>query len=430
MLTWLMAITLMWAQAKKDAPLEIPFDPDKIVYKTKNPTLGPVEVICQQRLVVPDREIVISYRLSKKKTAIKNELLRFTTFNNCDHYKFKLSNDLKLTMTSPPGGRADEPGAKVIVTFAWNKQMQNFENVGKTEYSPFKELQTQYRKILATAAIPKAEKFVMANRKKIEAYYEIDAKQAQTVCDDFFKAYKVYGDNLYKEKDYKQAFDIYLSLKLKFGSPQNLFYKSDKKNEKIVLVCQEENSNADESEDHFYAFARRYLNKVEFVPFMLQRIHRNLKENTETSKELATQILKYLSYLLKTASRSYQLQYQGKLVYAWNSLVKDNPEHPEYQRLLDEDNHLIFLLAANNDCASISKNVIRRLPQKDDDRELLKNVSLITGDESHDEGFEKAAIDEYKQFVASRVLLKTCKEIPKKVFDRYFKFIQAEPYKN
>lgn len=423
----LVAAALSWAETKSEAQKEIPFDPEKIIYKTKSPKLGPFEILCTQRLIVPNKEIIISFRINEKKIKTKHELLHFKTYNSCDSYKFKLSPDLKLTMTSTPGERTDEPGAKVTVTYAWNKNTRNFENVGKTLYSPFKELQAQYRKILATAAIPKAEKLVLANRKKIEAYHEIDPKQTQTVCEDFFNAYKIYGDNLYKEKDYKQAFDIYLSLKMKFGAPQNLFYNTGNKNEKIVLVCQEENTSADQSEDQFNTFARRYLNKVEFVPFMLQRFYRNLKNSTEASKELATQILKFLSYLLKTAPKSYQLEYQKKLIDAWNTLVKDNPEHPFYNRLLEEDGHLLFLLAENKSCSDVPKDVINRIPQKDDDPSVLKAMTLISGDEIYDEGLEKAAIFEYKQFVASRVLLKMCNEIPKKVFERYFKFIKSEP---
>jgi hypothetical protein len=424
----LVAATLAWAESKSEAPKEIPFDPEKIIYKTKSPKLGPFEIVCAQRLLVPNREIIISFLVNEKKVKTKHELLHFNTYNSCDSYKFKLSSDLKLTMTSAPGERTDEPGAKVTAIYAWNKNLQNFENVGKTVYSPFKELQAQYRKILATAAIPKAEKLVLANRKKIEAYHEIDPKQTKTVCEDFFNAYKVYGDNLYKEKDYKQAFDIYLSLKVKFGAPQNLFYNNGNKNDKIVLVCQDENSNADQSEDQFYIFAKRYLNKVEFVPFMLQRFYRNMKENTESSKELATQILKFLSYLLKTAPKGYQLEYQKKLIDAWNTLVKDNSEHPFFNRLLDEDGHFLFLLAENKNCTAVPKDVINRIPQKDDDPSVLKGMTLIAGDEAYDEGLEKAAIFEYKQFVASRVLLKKCGDIPKKVFERYFKFIKTEPY--
>jgi hypothetical protein len=425
---FLVAFGLSWAETKSDVAKEIPFDPEKIIYKIKSPKLGPFEVVCAQRLIVPNKELIISFQVNEKKVKTKHQLLHFNTYNSCDSYKFKLSPDLKLTMTSSPGERTDEPGAKVTVTYAWNKDIQNFESVGKTTYSPFKELQTQYRKILATAAIPKAEKLVLANRKKIEAYHEIDPKQTKTVCEDFFNAYKVYGDNLYKEKDYKQAFDIYLSLKVKFGAPQNLFYNNGNKGDKIVLVCQEENSNADQSEDQFYSFARRYLNKVEFVPFMIQRFYRNMKENTDSSKELATQILKYLSYLLKTAPKSYQLEYQKKLIDAWNTLIKDNSEHPFYNRLLEEDGHLLFLLAETNSCSAVPKDVINRIPQKDDDPSVLKGMTLIVGDENYDEGLEKAAIFEYKQYVASRVLLKKCNDIPKKVFERYFKFIKTEPY--
>lgn len=417
-----------WAESKSGAPKEIPFDPEKVIYKIKSPKLGPFEVICTQRLIVPNKELIISFRVNEKKIKTKRELLHFNTYNSCDSYKFKLSQDLKLSMTSSPGERTDEPGAKVTVTYAWNKDIHNFENIGKTTYSPFKELQDQYRKILATAAIPKAEKLVLEQRKKIEAYHEIDSKGAQTVCEDFFNAYKVYGDNLYKEKDYKQAFDIYLSLKVKFGAPQNLFYNTGNKADKIVLVCQEENSNADQSEDQFYIFAKRYLNKVEFVPFMIQRFYRNLKENTESSKDLAIQILKYLSYLLKTAPKSYQLEYQKKLINAWNTLVKNNSEHSFYNRLLEEDEHLLFLLAERKSCNEVPKDVFNRIPQKDDDPSVLKGMTLLAGDEAYDEGLEKAAIFEYKQFVASRVLLKKCSDIPKKVFERYFKFIKAEPY--
>lgn len=425
---FLVAATLSWAETKNEAPKEIPFDPPKVIYKVKNKKLGPFEILCSQRLVVPTKELIISFRVNEKKVKTKHELLHFTTYNSCDSYKFKLSNDLKLSMTSAPGERTDEPGAKVTVTYNWNKNTANFENVGKTTYSPFKDLQTQYRKILATAAIPKAEKLVLANRKKIEAYHEIDPKGAQSVCEDFFNAYKNYGDNLYKERDYKQAFDIYLSLKIKFGAPQNLFYNSGNKGEKIVLVCNEENSNADQSEDQFYLFAKRYLNKVEFVPFMIQRFYFNLKQNTEVSKELAVQILKYLSYLLKSAPNSYQLEYQKKLINAWNTLVKDNTEHPYYNRLLEEDNHLLFLLAEKKDCKNAPKDVVNRIPQKDDDPSVLQSMSLIVGDESYEEGMEKAAIFEYKQFVASRMLLKKCNDIPKKIIERYFKFVKSEPY--
>lgn len=422
--------TLSWAHTQTEPTQEIPFDPPKILYKSKSPTLGPFEILCEQRLVVPTKEIIISFRVNEKKVKTKHQLLHFTTYNSCNSYKFKLSKDLKLTMTSAPGERSDEPGSSVTVTYKWKKENLNFEKSGSTAYSPFKELQNQYRKILATKAIPKAEKLVLANRKKIEAYHEVDPKQAQTVCEDFFNAYKVYGDTLYKEKDYKQAFDIYLSLKLKFSAPQNLFYNADNKGEKMVLVCQEENSNTDQSEDHFYTFARRYLYKIEFVPLMLGRVQSNIKQNTTASKELATQILKFLSYLLKSASHSYQLEYQNKLINAWNSLIKNNSEHPDYNRLLEEDAHLLFLLAENHSCSGVPKDVINRIPQKDDDPAVLKSTNLIVADENYEEGLEKAAIFEYKQYVISRVLLKKCNDIPKVIFTRYFKFIKDQPYQN
>ncbi len=426
---WLiLAIALTWADSKNDIQKEIPFDPDKVIYTTKNPQLGPFEIVCAQRLIVPNKEIIISFQINKKNLKTKHELLHFNTYNSCESYKFKLSHDLKLNMTSPPGERTDEAGSKITVTYSWNKNIQNFEKVDQSIYSPFKELQNQYRKILATAAIPKAEKIVLANRKKIEAYHEYDPKGVQSVCQDFFNAYKVYGDNLYKEKDYKQAFDIYLSLKVKFGAPQNLFYNNGNKEDKIVLVCHEENSSTDQSEDQFYTFAKRFLNKVEYVPFMIQRFYRNIKENTDNSKELATQILKFLSYLLKTAPNGYQLEYQKKLIDAWNTLVKDNADHPYYGRLQNEDEHFLFLLAEKNNCNAIPKDVINRIPQKDDEPSVLKGMTLIVGDENYEEGLEKAALYEYKQFVASRVLLKKCNEIPKKVFERYFKFIKAQPY--
>lgn len=427
---FLLAGSLAFAQGKKDIAHDIPYDPEKVMYKTKNPQLGPFEVVCEQRIVSPKHEMIMSFRTTQNNLTIKHELIRLSNYNSCDNYKFKLSKDLILTMTSNPGGHVDEPGAKNILTYAWRKGLRNFELISQVEYSPFKELQTQYRKILATAAIPKAEKLVLAQRKKIEAYREIDSTKAQSVCEDFYNAYKVYGDNLYKQKDYKQAFDIYLSLRLKFGDPQNLFYKTSNKDQKMLLVCQTENSNNDQSEDQFYIFAKRYLYRPEFIPFMMQRVQRNLKQNTESSNELALQILKYLSFLLKSTSHADQLQYQNQLVEAWSKIVKDNTEHPYYDRLIEEDTHLIFLLAEIKSCGGIPKDVTERIAQKDDNRELLKNMTLASADDAYADGLEKAAVYEYKQYVLGRVLLKKCSQISKQILDRYFKFIQAQPYQN
>lgn len=427
---WLLVFlaAFSWSQKKTDSLQEIPFDPDKVIYKTKNSALGPFEILCAQRVVSPQHELIIRFQVHENSVKTKHELLRFTSYNDCSKYRFKLSKDLTLTMVSSPGERVDEPGATITVTYAWKKPLHNFEGINKKIYSPFKELQTQYRKILATAAIPKAEKLVIANRKKIEAYREIDNKQTQAVCEDFHDAYKNYADNLYKQKNYKQAFDIYLSLKMKFGDPQNLFYNASTKNDKMVLVCQAENSNADKSEDQFYAFARRYLHKIEFVPFLLNRIQKNLQTNTEDSKDLALQMLKFLSYLLKSAPHSFQLDYQHKLIDAWGTLVKSTPESSEYNRLIDEDTHLIFLLAEAKNCSGISQKVIDRIAQKNDNKEILKAMTLTAADDDYNEGLQQSAVFEYRQYVLGRVLLKQCTQIPKKVFERYFQFVQSQPY--
>jgi hypothetical protein len=425
-----MSFCMLVKAEDKVAPKDIPFDPEKIIYKAKHPTLGRIEVTCQERVVVPQKEIILRSNIQNGKSKKSSELFHVTNYNSCSNYKIKVGKDSNLIMVSNPGNRSDEPGATLTQVFAWKKDLRQFQPISKTIYSPFKDLQTRYRKILATAAIPKAEKFIIDNRKVVENYRSIDPQQTQAICEDFHNAYKTYADNLYKQKDYLKSFDIYVSLKLKFGDPQNIFYDQKNKDKAIVLVCQLENSNTDQSENQFYTFARRYLNKIEFVPSMLKRAETNIEINTTASKELATQILKFAAYVLKSAPIEYQLEQQPRLLEVWNLLIKDDPENPNYPRLLDEDAHLVMMLAYTHSCAVIPKTVIHRMDLKNDNKEMLNSMTLTPGDDYYNENLEKSAIFEYRQYVMGRALLKKCDDIPKRVFDRYFKFIKAQSYQN
>lgn len=427
----LLFATFAWTQTNPTAvSAEGISEPAQVIYKTKSPKLGAFQVLCSQRKLSPDKELSFRFRAGSKKMKRPKEFLRVQTYNSCNQYKFKLSPDLQLTYVSPPGERSDEPGAKVTRTYVWKNAELKFEKSKEETFSPYKDIQARYRKILATAALPKAEKLIIANQKKIEDYIQIHKEEAKSLCEDFFNAYRSYGENLFKEKDYEQSFNIFLSLKRKFGDPQHAFFDSKSKNGSMALVCPSENSNPDISEDYFYSFARRYLNHIEFVPFMVQKVRRSLYQNTEESKELALQVLKYVTFLLKSAPRDFQLENQRQLVGAWGSLIRGNPEHPQYDRLLDEDTHLVFLLAERKSCADVPPEVIKRISQKKDNPELLKEMTLTAADDSYAEGLEKSAVFEYRQFVLGRVLLKKCEEIPKTVYERYFKYISAQPYQN
>lgn len=62
-----------WAQddsSKKTK--EIPFEPEKIIYKTKSAHLRNFEILCEQRFVSPQREIILSFRINEKKKFRQN----------------------------------------------------------------------------------------------------------------------------------------------------------------------------------------------------------------------------------------------------------------------------------------------------------------------------------------------------------------------
>ncbi len=431
LLILLLLLSTKWVLAQSNpsaVKAEAIAEPAQTVFKTKNSDLGRFEITCRQRILGSEKELTFSWHTWDKKKKKSHLLQSLQNYNGCNQYKFHLSQELNLTQISPPGERSDEPGAKTTVVYGWNKLNDEFVEKNKIQFSPYQIVRDRYRKILATAALPKAEKLIIANQAKIENFIQIHPEEAKVLCEDFYNAYKTYGENLFKEKDYQQSFDIFLSLKKKFSSPQNAFFDHKSKNSSLVLVCPFEDSNNDISEDHFYTFARRYLDHPEFVPYMIKKARRSIQDETEDSKELAEQILKYVSFVLKSADHGFQLEQQKDLVAAWNSLVRNRADQPNYERLLNEDNQLVFLLAETKKCDDIPSAVIKRISQKGDNREILKSMTLTSANDLYADGLEKAAVFEYKQFVLGRVLLKKCEEIPKSVFDRYFKFVQAQEY--
>lgn len=423
-----------WAETPpttpKQAAAEIPFEPEKMLLKT-NSSLGGLRVLCKQRYLGPEREIVILYRVTQnKQIKVPGLLLQAKNFNSCADYNVKLGKDLNLTMVSSPGERVNEPSATITIFYQWNKSNNRFLEVRKVAYSPFKSVQANYKKAFNQGDLALAEKVIVTERKKIEPILEINVETSHEICEEFNTGYKKNADQLFRQKKYKEAFDLFMTMRQKFGDPQNIFLDSKGKKNSVVIVCQSENSNTDQSEDQFYTFARKYLNKIEYVPFLIKRAQQSLSAKTTAGNELATQILKFTSYVLKAAPNAFQLEQQPDLVKAWGRLAGDNPEHPEFDRVLDEDTHLVFLLAESNSCKGIPPQIFKRLTQKNDNQEILKSMTITAGDDFYTEGLQKSAVYEYKQFVQGRALLKKCDQIPKKVFDRYFKFMRAQPYEN
>jgi hypothetical protein len=405
-----------------------PIEANYSLIKKKIPSLGLLEIVCEERELPPQNEILISYKMTRNKSVKSSGfILKTKTYNTCPSYKASVSNSLQLTLVSSPGERINEAGSTSTTVFQWKKVGKHFQQVSQSFYSPYKSVQAEYKKLLKDTLFAKAEKVIVKNRKKVDAAIESEITDANSICEEFQNAYTTFAEQLYQRKKYSDSFDLLLTLKRKFADPQNIFFDSKAKKENLVIVCQNVNSDNDQSEDRFYTFAKRYLNKVEYVPFLIKVAKEKLAKKAKNLTDEADSMLKFTSSLLKSAPRFFQLEHQYALILAWNRLIENNSEHTEYERLSAEDTHLIFLLAQEKKCKGVPADVLKRGIQKDDNKEALQAMTLTVGDDFYNEGLEKSAVFEYQQFVLGRALLNKCEQIPQYVFDRYFKFVKEQP---
>jgi hypothetical protein len=409
--------------------VENAFSVDKIILKKVTPKYGLLEVKCKERPHGSENEVMIHFSFKKnKKVNLSGLILKTKTANTCASYKFILDTNLNLISVSNPGEKINEAGAILTVKYLWQDSSHSYQESNRQLFSPFKEVRQTYKKQLDDFELLLAEKTLIQKKKKVAAALDAQLTTTAQICEEFQKAYLAKADLLLKKRKISDAVDTLYLMKQKFGDPQNIFYDSNLKNNSLVLICQKETSNNDQSEDQFYTFARRYLNKVEYVPYLLKKVQQSINLKTPQNNELAVQALKFVSFVLKSGDSEFQIKNQPELIRTWNLLIKDNPEHANYERLIEEDTHLIFLLAQNKKCAQLPQSVLNRISQKNDSAESLKSMSLAAADDFYSEGLEQSAVFEYKQYSQGRALLKKCEQIPKTVLDRYFKFIKEQPY--
>ncbi len=410
---------------------EIPLEKNFVVMRKRSSPIGLIEMTCQEKDASPEKEITHSFKISAgKKTKLANSFFQTKNYNSCLNYKFTLGKDLLLKMVSGPGKRINEAGATVTTTFKWSAAEKNFKQISQVIYSPFKEVETQYLKALKEESLEAAEKIIIEQRSKIDAAIESELTNEHFICDRFQKAYELKGARLNKEQKFKEAFQHYFTMQHKFADPQNIFYDEKAKKNNLVIVCQNSNADNDQSEDQFYAFSRKYLNRIDYVPYLILQAHRKVYSLRGEPKDEAESILKFTSQLMKTGSIQFQLDHEIRLIEAWNKIIKNNPEHNQYARMIDEDIHLLFILAKKNKCKMIPKYILKRAPMRDDTKESLEAMTLTAANDYFKDGLDKSGIYEYKQFVQARAILNRCDEIPKIVFDRYFKFVKTHSFDN
>ena len=78
----------------------------------------------------------------------------------------------------------------------------------------------------------------------------------------------------------------------------------------------------------------------------------------------------------------------------------------------------------------IPEYILKRAPMRNDNKESLEAMTLTAANDYFKDGLDKSGIYEYKQFVQARAILNRCDEIPKIVFDRYFKFVKTHSFDN